>query len=309
MSAQRSSRSLAHWWFLLPFLLLFAGFTLVPLLRSVPLSMSHAFGPEATVFVGLDKFEQALNDPRFWRAVRNTLLFTLGSVFIQLPVSLGLALALNRPDVRGRTVFKLLFFSPQLVGLVFVAVLANVAFQKQKGLVNVTLAEFVSRAQAVFGDGFLPPVQDVLALPWLETLAMPTLILTALWMYAGFNMVYFLAALQNVSRDLIEASTIDGAGPVRRFVSVILPAIRPVTVFVVLLSILASLQLFELPFIMLSEGTGIQDRGLTIVTYLFKSGFEAGDLGFATAIGWLLATLLATVAVAQRLLVSDGETS
>lgn len=307
MKAGARRGALAHWAFLLPFIALFASFTLIPLVRSIPLSMSHAFGPDATQFVGLDKFEQTLHDPRFWRAVRNTLVFTAGSVFIQLPVSLGLALTLNRRDLWGRSFFKLLFFSPQLVGLVFVAVLASVAFQKQKGLINVSLAGGVERLQTLFGSGTLPSVADVLALPWLETLAMPALIITALWMYAGFNMVYFLAALQNINKDLIEAATIDGAGPIRRFIDVILPAIRPVTVFVVLLSIIGSLQLFELPYIMLSEGVGIQDRGLTIVTYLFKSGFEAGDLGFATAIGWLLALLLATFAIGQRLFVSDGE--
>ena len=135
---------------------------------------------------------------------------------------------------------------------------------------------------------------------------MPTLIITALWMYAGFNMVYFLAALQNVPRELEEAAMIDGAGPVRRFFVVVLPAIKPVSIFVVLLSVIGSIQVFELAYIMLPEGMGLQDRGLTLVTYLFKNGFEIGDLGYATAIGWLIAVLLATAAVGQRLASRDG---
>ncbi|MGP1272468.1 MAG: carbohydrate ABC transporter permease [Phycisphaerales bacterium] len=304
MRRRSPNPSLAPWLLLGPFVVVFVLFTLYPLVQSVPLSMRHAFGPQATIPVGLEKFSGALSDPRFWTAVRNTLAFTAGSVFIQLPVALGLAMILNRRGLRGRGLFRLLFFSPQLVGLVFVAVLATVAFQKQRGLVNVVLAGIVEPIYERFGIG--PSPAEVLAIPWLETLAMPTLILTALWMYAGFNMIYFLAALQNISRDLEEAAMIDGAGPVGRFVHVTLPSIKPVAMFVVLLSIIGSFQLFELPYIMLTEGVGLQDRGLTLVTYLFKNGFEAGDLGYATAIGWLLAIMLGAFGVSQRLL-SRGE--
>lgn len=292
---------LAPYLLLAPFVGVFLLFTIVPLFQSVPLSMSHAFGPGATKPVGIEKFVGALSDPRFWLAVKNTLVFTMGSVFIQLPVALGLALVLNRPSVRGRSFFRLLVFSPQLLGLVFVAVLAGVAFQKQKGLVNVTLAWFAEQLHQL-APNLIPTAQTMLETPWLETLAMPTLIITALWMYAGFNMVYFLAALQNVSKDLQEASMIDGAGPVARFWNITIPAIKPVATFVVLLSIIGSFQLFELPYIMLPEGVGLQDRGLTLVTYLFKNGFEAGDLGYAAAVGWLLAVMLASVGVSQRLL-------
>lgn len=301
MKRSGTGSALAPLLLMAPFVAVFVVFTLWPLIQSVPLSMSHAFGPEATLPVGFSKFEQAVSDPRFLVALRNTLVFTAGSVFLQLPVALGLALLLNRPRLHGRTLFRLVFFSPQLVGLVFVAVLASVAFEKQNGFVNIMLSRLVAPLHGLAPDLFLSP-QDALAIPWLETLAMPTLILTALWMYAGFNMIYFLAALQNVSRDLEEAAVIDGAGALGRFRHVTLPAIRPVATFVILLSIIGSFQLFELPFIMLPEGVGLQDRGLTLVTYLFTTGFQAGDLGYATAIGWILALMLASVAVLQRVI-------
>ena len=293
--------------FLAPFVIVFVLFTLIPLVQSAQLATQHAFGPGATMPVGMEKFRDALSDPRFWTAARNTLVFTAGSVFIQLPVALALALALNRPGLRGRGFMRLLFFSPQLVGLVFVGVLGGIALEKQKGLVNVLLAKAAELLQPVLPGAIAPDPEQMLAIPWLETLAMPALILTALWMYAGFNMVYFLAALQNVSKDLKEAAELDGAGAWHRFVHVTLPAIRPVAAFVVLLSIIGSFQLFELPYIMLTgtEGVGLQDRGLTMVTYLYKNGFEAGDLGYATAIGWLLALVLAGFAITQRVLVRD----
>jgi len=301
----KARTSLAPYMLIAPFLVLFAVFTLIPLLQAVPLATHHTFGPSASQYVGSDKFSQALHDPRFWKAMRNTLVFTCGSVFIQLPIALGLAMLLNKPGIIGRGFFRLLFFSPQLVGLVFVAVLASVMFQKQKGLVNSLLAsgaDWIRGLPLLNGDAWLPSRSVLLGIPWLETLALPTLIITALWMYAGFNMVYFLAALQNVPRELEEAAMIDGAGPWRRFTNVVLPSIRPVGIFVVLLSVIGSIQVFELAYIMLREGVGVQDKGLTLVTYLFKSGFEVGDLGYATAIGWVIAVMLAAAAITQRVL-------
>jgi len=135
---------------------------------------------------------------------------------------------------------------------------------------------------------------------------MPALIIAALWLYVGFNMVYFLAALQNVPGELMESAGIDGAGPWDRFVHVTLPHITPVAGFVVLLSILGSFQLFELPFVLLG-GAGPENRGLTLVMYLYNTGFVTGDLGYASAIGWVLALILASVTIVQRTISRKGE--
>lgn len=296
MTSRGLGHRLAPYVLLLPFVLVFAVFVLWPLGQSVVLSTRQMFGPSAWAPVGLDNFRFLARDPLFHRAVWNTLIFTAGSVFVQLPVALGLALLLNRPGLRGRNIMRLVFFSPQLVGLVFLAVMAGVIFQKRTGLLNQILAGVLGgRAGGLLPEG----VGSWLDYPWLETAIMPMLIVSALWMYAGFNMIYFLAALQNVDRELTEAASIDGAGPVRRFGAVTLPAIAPVAGFVVLLSIIGSLQLFELPYILLA-GAGPDNRGLTIVTYLYQSGFETGDLGYASAIGWALALLLAAFTVGQR---------
>jgi ABC-type sugar transport system permease subunit len=133
---------------------------------------------------------------------------------------------------------------------------------------------------------------------------MPALIIAALWMSVGFNMIYFLAALQNVSAECLEAAAIDGANAWQKFVHVILPDIAPVTGFVVLLSLIGSFQLFELPFILLN-GPGPENRGLTVVMYLYEYGFEIGDLGYASAIGWTLALVLVGFTVLQRVLSRD----
>jgi ABC-type sugar transport system permease subunit len=127
-------------------------------------------------------------------------------------------------------------------------------------------------------------------------------VLVGLWLYVGLNMVYFLAALQNVSQDLVDAANIDGAGRWQRFRHVVLPEILPVGSFVVLLSIIGSLQLFELPWVMLTgPNQPVPDeRGWTVVVYLYHRGFITSDLGYASAVGWLLAAVLMGIALAQR---------
>lgn len=282
--ATPGKRSLAPYALAGPFVLIFAVFVIVPLARAGILALQQTYGPQAAEFVLFSNFINLAQDPLFWRAIGNTLVFTAASVFIQLPLALALAMLLNRPALRGRAVYRLIFFSPQLMGLVFVATLASIVFEKRSGLLNQAL-------HWAFGVS--------LDFPWLQTYVMPTLIITTLWMYVGFNMVYFLAALQNVDRSLLEAASIDGAGPWAKFRHVTLPAIRPVASFVVLLSIIGSLQLFELPYVMLNNSAGPANRGLTIVMYLYQSGFEVGDLGYASAIGWVLALMLVGFAIVQ----------
>lgn len=283
MSSVRTTTRSAYL-LLAPFLIGFAVFTVYPILRSFVLSTQQTFGPGSEVFVGTGNYRAILRDPLFYKALLNTTVFTLGSVFIQLPLSLGLAMLLNRPGLRGRSLFRLVFFAPSLIGPVFVAMIFSLLLEKRTGLLNRVLHAAV---------GF------PLDFPWMQQYAMAALIIAALWMYVGFNMVYFLAALQNVSPELDEAARIDGAGPWQRFKHVTLPAIAPVGGFVVLLSIIGSFQLFELPWIMFT-GPGYDNAALTVVMYLYQQGFEIGDLGYASAVGWILAVILIVAALGQR---------
>lgn len=285
MKTYRPESRWIPWLFLSPFLATVVVFLAWPLVQSLLLAFQQTYGPKTSVWVGWANFKFLLHDPLFWTALGNTATFAAGSVFLQLPLSLGLAMLLNRPGLRGRSFFRLIFFSPSLVGLVFVGVLFALIFEKRSGLINTVL-------HAVY-PGFNPEFA------WLQEYVMPSLILAALWLYVGFNMVYFLAALQNVPEELLEAASLDGAGPWQRFRHVVWPEIMPVASFVVLLSLLGSFQLFELPFVLLN-GPGPENRGLTIVMYLYQTGFVTGDLGYASAIGWMLALLMGGFAISQR---------
>jgi ABC-type sugar transport systems, permease components len=274
------------WFFLAPFLAITAIFVVWPLGGSLVLSFQQTFGPEATKVVGWDNFKFLLRDPLFWKAVRNTTLYATGSVLLQLPLALLLALALNHPRLRGRTLFRLLFFLPSLVGLIFAGVVFSLVLETRTGLLNHSLHALIPAFDPEF--------------PWLSRYPMAALLLSALWLYVGFNMIYFLAALQSVPRDLLEAASIDGASAWQRFRHVILPEITPVTHFVVLLSLVGSFQMFELSWVLFNNTTGPNDGGLTIVMYLYRTGFIVGDLGYASAVGWVLALLLISFSWLQR---------
>ena len=288
MSSRRPYPAWAPWVFLAPFLIFFAAFAAWPLVRSFMLAFEQTIGPRTTTYVGLLNFRFLLHDPLFWTAVRNTVLYTLGTLVIQVPAALALALLLNRPDLRGRALFRLAFFSPTIVGTIFVGVIFSLLLEKRSGLVNTVLHSAFRSWNPDF--------------PWVDGYVMPSLLLASLWLSAGFNMAYLLAALQNVPADQLDAAAIDGANTWQRFRHVTLPAIQPVINILILLTIAGSLQLFDLPFILYADsfGNGPNNAALSIVTYLYQTGFRSGDLGYASAIGWILTIILVAIALAYR---------
>jgi ABC-type sugar transport system permease subunit len=207
---------------------------------------------------------------------------------LQLPLALGLALLLTQPWVRGREWFRLAFFSPNLLGQVFVGVLFSVLFIPQYGLLNK-------------GLNWLTYGRVALDTKWLSepSLVMPAIVMTSVWMYCGFNMIYFLAALQAVDKELYEAARVDGATYWQQFKAVTVPGIKPVTTFVLVTATIGSFQLFELPYTMLNSSAGPNNAGLTVVMYLYNNGFVTGDLGYASAVGWTLALGVLLISLIQ----------
>jgi ABC-type sugar transport system permease subunit len=203
-----------------------------------------------------------------------------------LPLALGLAILLNQRWLKGKNFLRLAFFSPNLLGQVFVAILFSVLFAPNYGLLNKVL-------HALFGTA--------LDTKWLSepALVMPAIVLTSLWLYVGFNMIYFLAALQAVDTELYEAADADGANAWQKFWAVTMPGIRPVAIFVLVTATIGSFQLFELPYIMLNNTAGPNNAGLTVVMYLYNNGFITGDLGYASAVGWTLAVGVLIVSLIQ----------
>ena len=197
-------------------------------------------------------------------------------------MALLLAVLLNSPRVRCRNLFRFAFFAPALVGQVFVAVIFTLLLANN-GPVNNAIRLLVPSAE----------------LNWMTDpiLARPAVVIASMWLGTGFGMIYLLAALQGVDKELYEAATVDGAGRWGQFWHITIPGIRPVLMFLILTGTIGGLQLFELPYVLFS-GPGPGQAGLTIVAYLF-SWLELGEMGTSAAIGWVLAAMVIVISLAQ----------
>lgn len=268
----------APYFFLAPFFTLFGVFMVYPLFDSIRLSTYSVRGMRNETFVGLDNIERLIADPLFWTALGNTAYFAAGSLLLQLPVALVLALLLSNARLKGRNLFRLSFFSPVLISGVFIAVIFYLLYDRRYGLVNKVLGAEIQ---------------------WLQDpdLVMPALVLAGVWRWAGFNMVYFLAGLQSIRQELYEAAAVDGAGPWQSFIHVTIPALKPVIAFVVITSMIGSFQLFDLPYVLTEGGPG--NASMTMVMYLYKHGFEFINLGYAATIGWALAVIIGVISIIQ----------
>jgi ABC-type sugar transport system permease subunit len=281
----RYQRNIAPYLFISPFLILFFVFILYPLASSIALSFQKTAGPHLSHFAGLVHFRFLLHDWLFWLAMANTVGFSVTFLCIQIPTSLGLALLLNHPRIRCRHFLRFAFFSSNLVGQAFAAVLFTLLLAPRQGLLDRLL-------------GWCWP--SLAEIDWKSDwrFARLAILIAALWLSIGYAMIYLLAALQAVDRDLYEAALADGAGRWSRFWHVTLPQIRPVLYFLILVGTIASLSLFELPWVFFG-GSGPGFAGMTVVAYLFAQGFGVGDLGYASAVAWALVLFIAAITLLQ----------
>ena len=215
-------------------------------------------------------------DPRFWKALYNTTLYTLGAVFFSTFGGLSLALFLQK-QTRLNMVLRVVFFLPAVTSGVAITAVWKWIFAGQSfGLVNSFL-----RLLGVAPITFLANVD------W----TMRILIWLALWGGMGFPMILFLAGLKNIPQELYEAAAIDGASVPQRFRHITLPLLRPTFLYVVVMGIIGAFQVFDMVYIVFSTTEtigGVLDSALTVVTYLYDQGFNMFELGYAASIAWVL---------------------
>jgi len=276
---------LAPYLFVAPFVIIFCCFMLYPLVQSIVLSFYKSAGPRQLRFVGGDNYKFLLTDRVFWAAVFNTTYFAILFLGLQIPMSLLLAILLNSQRLRFRNLFRFAFFSPHLVGSVFVAIIFQMLLAQRHGLINKGIGAVIPKLGTEV-NWFGKP-----------ELAMPAVVFAALWINLGYAMVYFLAALQSVDRDLYEAAEVDGAGKWAQFWHITLPGIRPVLVFLILVGTIYAYQLFELPYVLFFNVW--TNYAVTIVAYLYQTGFEVGDIGYASAVGWMLFAIILVLSILQ----------
>ena len=261
----------------------FGVFTLYPVLASLYYSFCDYSVLQRPLWIGLENYRALAADDVFWLSLRNTLIFAGAAVPLGTVVSLSLALLLNH-DVRGRAVFRTLFFLPSIVPLVASAMLWLWIFNGSSGLLNQVLGPVF----ALWGG--VPPA-------WLgdPAWAKPALILMSAW-GAGHSMIIYLAGLQNVPRELYESAELDGAGAWSRFRHITLPMISPVIYFNVVMGIIGAMQVFTTAFVMTGGTDGNPARStLFYALYLFSNAFYDLRMGYAAALAWSLFLLIATL--------------
>ncbi|HET6728066.1 MAG TPA: sugar ABC transporter permease [Jiangellaceae bacterium] len=277
----RRSQARTAWLLALPFLLLFAAFTIGPVLASLLMSFTDMRSadlrsPLAVDFAGISNYTDLFADPLFRKVAVNTAIFVVVGVPLTMALALAAAVGLNG-ITRVRSFFRLGYYLPVITSIVAVAVVWRFLLQPDTGPINQLLG-------LVGVDG--PN--------WLEstTLALPTLIVMTTWRNLGYLMVIFLAGLQTVPREMLEAAEVDGAGRWQRFRYVTLPIMRPTLLFGAVITSIGYLQFFEEPFVMTQGGP--LDATRSVAMYVYDQ-FGFGNYGFATAASYVLFVAIAAL--------------
>lgn len=270
--------------FLLPSLLQFFILTLFSVIFSFYLSFHewNILEPEKP-FVGLENYARLLTDRRVHQAIFNTVYYTAVSVPLTLVCGLLVALLLNN-QIRGRGIFRAIFYLPGITSAVAVAVVWKWVFNGDFGLINYYLIQL-----GLIGE----PIR------WLTdpNLAMPSIIIVSIWGGVGGSMIIYLAGLQAIPEELYDAAKVDGAGPVRRLVSITVPLLGPSTFFLLITSIIGAFQQFGLPYLMTAGGP--LGRTTTIAYHLYQSAFKNFDMGYAAAMSYVLFAMILVFTLVQ----------
>ncbi|WBB66275.1 sugar ABC transporter permease [Micromonospora sp. WMMD812] len=286
-SANRTGRATPYL-FLAPYLVLFGVFGLLPIVLGLWLSVHQwDFGLPNRPFVGLDNYKELFSSDSaiygdWWQSVRATAIFTVLSVPLLVVVPLGLALLLNR-SFPGRTFFRAVYFAPYVLGVAVIGLLWRFLLDANLGLVNRLLSVVGLPADT-------PWVTDV---PW----AWISLVGVTVWWTSGFNAVIYLAGLQDISPELYEAAKVDGANAWERFRNVTLPGLRPVLLFVITTTVLASANVFGQSFLITQGAPGTETR--TVVWFIVEEGLRDNDAGRSAAMSIVFALMLAVVSLAN----------
>ena len=277
---------LAAYLFLAPYLALFLVFVIAPIVLGLWISLhSWNFTLPTKPFVGLDNYKDLLTpgsvsfDP-FWDSMKATALFTVLSVPLLLVVPLAVALVMNL-KFRGRTLVRAIFFTPYVLGVAVIGLLWRFLLDTNIGAVNYLLG--------------LVGLPDDIA--WLGSLpaAWVALVGVTVWWTLGFNAVIFLAGLQDIPGELYEAAKLDGASPLQSFMNVTLPGLRPVTIFVLMITIIASANMFGQSYVMTEGAPGDQTR--TAIYYIASQGLRDFQMGEAAAASWILTLFLMALSI------------
>ncbi|HJD15382.1 carbohydrate ABC transporter permease [Enterococcus cecorum] len=289
MKKERFKETLAGYAFLSPALIILGLFLFLPTLLSIYYAFTNYYvlTPDQTQFIGLDNFKRLFSDSAFITSLKNIAKFVVFIIPIQLGLALGLALLVN--NKRKSTIFyKIAYFSPVVMSLVVVSVLWLVLLNPSSGLINSILNVFGIKSQP-----FLTSPKQ----------AMYVIIAVSAWQGAGYQMLIFLAGLQNIPSEVYEAARIDGASKVQQFFNVTLPMLKPTSIMILTTTLIDAFKLVIQPMVMTQGGP--LNSTLTPVYYIYRSGFTDRMVGYASSITVVFGLIIIVFTIFQRKLTGD----
>lgn len=291
-SVKKRHEHVAAYVFTLPGMFLLLAFLGVPILYTAGYSLFRyqIVRPDDIVFIGLENYLRLFKDTKFWLALKNTVYFTVLVVPFQCVLALALAMLVSS-KFRGVSIFRTMYFSPQLTSMVVISILWIVLYNANPntGLINSLLVNL----------GFKP-----INFLTNEKTAMNSIIFMSAWQGAGYQMMIFLAGLQGIPRDQYEAASVDGANKVQQFLYITLPGLRGTIKYIVMITMIQAMKLFTQPYVMTQGGP--KDSTKTLVYYIYTQGFQQGNFGYACSVATVFFLIVVIMSLSMKRLIADN---
>ena len=290
--------------FVLPFVVVFLIFNVYPVLRTLYLSFTNMRVSEREAFswVWFQNYQRVITDKFFWRALWNTVRIWGVNIILQLGIAFLLTMVFSdvKYKMRGLPIYRVLYYLPNLIAATSIAFLFSTLLDWRYGTFN----QIIAAVYRFFGASYNP-------IDWLNSpkTAGVTISVIQTWIWFGNSFIMLMAGVQGVSRDYLEAAAIDGAGRWTIFGKITLPLIKPIMMYVAITSLIGGLQLFDLPYLMISKTMTSYNSVNTAIMYMYKFGFETNttQVSYASAVAYVLFVIICVVSVIQLRLFNRKE--
>lgn len=304
--AKKLKQTLIGFAYLTPALIVLLSFRIIPILFSVRISLYDWGMAGARAFVGLNNYLQVLKDPVFYTSLLNTFWYALFTVPTMIFLSLVIAVLLNQ-KIKGLGFYRTLYYLPVVTSIVAVSIVWKWLFNPERGLLNYLLSlinvspiRWLEDPRGIFSIIFNAmgiQIPSVLSGP---SVALCSLIIMSIWKGLGYNIVIFLAGLQNIPTQYYEAAKIDGAGPFRLFRNITWPLLSPTTFYILIMSTIVAFEAFAQVWIMTSPPGGPLGTTKVVMYYFYEQSFELWRLGYGAAIAFIAFLIILALTILQR---------
>lgn len=291
LSGRKRNERVAAYVFVIPAVFLLVAFMIVPIVYTFYYSVFQyqVMRPNDISFVGLQNYVKLIADSDFWQSLKNTFYFSIIVVPVQCALALGLAMLVSK-KFRGVSIFRTMYFSPQLTSMVVISVLWTVLYNSNPntGLINSMLVNLG-----------MDPINFLTN----EKTAMNAIIFMSAWQGAGYQMMIFLAGLQGIPGDQYEAASVDGANGLQQFLHITLPNLKGTIKYVIQITLIQAMKLFTQPYVMTQGGP--KNSTKTMVYYIYTQGFQKGNFGYACSVAAVFFVIVVAISLLMQKITSE----